>query len=263
MSRLLENVRFYPGEETNDPVFAEALAKLGDLYVNDAFGAAHRAHASTAGITKFVKQSAMGFLMEKEIQYLSDELAEPAKPFVVILGRLESFGQNRRDQSADGKSRHHFDLRRDGEHVFRRRRAFRLGAAGSKPDKLDLAREICSSWRKKKECAFSCRSIRWKRRKIEAGATARNTSRVSPTTRNHRRLAGGRYRPRHDHSFRRRNREGENHSLERTGRDFRDSGFRRRHDCDRRSAGAFQGHDDHRRRRFRHRGKTSRTRPTR
>src|SRR5256886_3543170 len=83
---LLENVRFHPGEENNDPAFAEALAKLGDLYVNDAFGAAHRAHASTAGITKFVKQSAMGFLMEKEIQYLSNELAKPAKPFVVILG---------------------------------------------------------------------------------------------------------------------------------------------------------------------------------
>ncbi|HEX8490898.1 MAG TPA: phosphoglycerate kinase, partial [Chthoniobacterales bacterium] len=75
---LLENVRFHPGEEANDPAFAEALAKLGDLYVNDAFGAAHRAHASTAGITKFLKQSAMGFLMEKEIQYLSHELAKPA-----------------------------------------------------------------------------------------------------------------------------------------------------------------------------------------
>src|SRR5438309_5931485 len=83
---LLENVRFNPGEEKNDAAFAEALAKLGDVYVNDAFGAAHRAHSSTAGITKFVKQSAMGFLMEKEIQYLSSELARPAKPFVVILG---------------------------------------------------------------------------------------------------------------------------------------------------------------------------------
>src|SRR5256885_4598799 len=83
---LLQNLRFQPGEEANDPEFAEALAKLGDLYVNDAFGAAHRAHASTAGITKFMKQSAMGFLMEKEIQYLSHELGKPAKPFVVILG---------------------------------------------------------------------------------------------------------------------------------------------------------------------------------
>lgn len=84
---LLENVRFHAEEEANDPNFAEALAKLGDgIYVNDAFGAAHRAHASTAGITRFVKQSAMGFLMEKELKYLHEELAQPAKPFLVILG---------------------------------------------------------------------------------------------------------------------------------------------------------------------------------
>ena len=74
---LLENVRFQPEEEANDPKFAEALAKLGDLYVNDAFGAAHRAHASTAGITKFVAQSAMGFLMEKELKYLRERTRQP------------------------------------------------------------------------------------------------------------------------------------------------------------------------------------------
>jgi phosphoglycerate kinase len=84
---LLENVRFYAGEEANDPQFAEALAKLSDgLYVNDAFGAAHRAHASTAGVTKFVRQAAMGFLMEKELKYLQEELDHPARPFLVILG---------------------------------------------------------------------------------------------------------------------------------------------------------------------------------
>ena len=84
---LLENVRFYAAEEANDPMFAESLAKLGDgLYVNDAFGAAHRAHASTAGIARFVRQAAMGFLMEKELKYLKEELANPAKPFLVILG---------------------------------------------------------------------------------------------------------------------------------------------------------------------------------
>jgi phosphoglycerate kinase len=84
---LLENVRFYAGEEANDPMFAESLAKLGDgLYVNDAFGTAHRAHASTAGIARFVRQAAMGFLMEKELKYLGEELDNPAKPFLVILG---------------------------------------------------------------------------------------------------------------------------------------------------------------------------------
>src|SRR5881398_3517516 len=83
---LLENVRFHPGEEANDPEFARALAELGDLFVNDAFGAAHRAHASTAGITKFVQKSAMGLLMEKELKHLHEELDHPGKPFVVIMG---------------------------------------------------------------------------------------------------------------------------------------------------------------------------------
>src|SRR5436305_3873624 len=83
---LLENVRFQPEEEANDPKFAEALAKLGDVYVNDAFGTAHRAHASTAGITKFVAKSAMGLLMEKELKHLREGLDKPAKPFVVVLG---------------------------------------------------------------------------------------------------------------------------------------------------------------------------------
>src|SRR5437667_7273590 len=83
---LLENVRFHPGEEANDPEFAKTLSELSDLYVNDAFGAAHRAHASTAGITKFVQKSAMGLLMEKELKHLRDELQGPARPFVVVLG---------------------------------------------------------------------------------------------------------------------------------------------------------------------------------
>src|SRR6266705_1756757 len=74
---LLENVRFQPEEEANDPKFAEALAKFGDIYVNDAFGAAHRAHASIVGVTKFIPQSAMGFLLEKELKYLHEELDTP------------------------------------------------------------------------------------------------------------------------------------------------------------------------------------------
>jgi phosphoglycerate kinase len=83
---LLENLRFHPEEEANDSKFAEQLASLCDVYVNDAFGSAHRAHASTEGITKFVKQSAAGFLMERELRYLMDALSNPRRPFVVILG---------------------------------------------------------------------------------------------------------------------------------------------------------------------------------
>jgi phosphoglycerate kinase len=83
---LIENVRFYEQEEANDPEFAQQLARLGDVYVNDAFGAAHRAHASTAGVAQYLSPAAMGLLMEKELQYLQDELAKPERPFLVILG---------------------------------------------------------------------------------------------------------------------------------------------------------------------------------
>ena len=83
---LIENVRFYEGEEANDPEFARQLAALGDVYVNDAFGAAHRAHASTAGVAQFLQPAAMGLLMERELKYLQDELATPDRPFLVILG---------------------------------------------------------------------------------------------------------------------------------------------------------------------------------
>jgi 3-phosphoglycerate kinase len=83
---LVENVRFFKEEEANDDSFAKALAKLGDIYVNDAFGAAHRAHASTAGVARYMPLAAMGLLMERELQYLKDELAEPERPFLVILG---------------------------------------------------------------------------------------------------------------------------------------------------------------------------------
>ncbi|MGC9943018.1 MAG: phosphoglycerate kinase [Verrucomicrobiota bacterium] len=87
---LLENVRYYNEEEANDPAFAEKLAKVGDIYVNDAFGAAHRAHASTEGVARFVTKrggkAAAGLLMERELKFLGDELESPARPFVVILG---------------------------------------------------------------------------------------------------------------------------------------------------------------------------------
>ncbi|ACO34607.1 MULTISPECIES: phosphoglycerate kinase [Acidobacterium] len=83
---LLENLRFHAEEEANDPEFARKLASLCEIYVNDAFGSAHRAHASTEGITHFVKQSAAGLLMEKELEYLGKALEAPAKPFVAIIG---------------------------------------------------------------------------------------------------------------------------------------------------------------------------------
>src|SRR6202142_3936020 len=83
---LLENLRFHAEEEANDENFSKQLAKLAEFYVNDAFGTAHRAHASTVGIMKFVQKSAAGLLMEKELQYLGRALQNPERPFVAILG---------------------------------------------------------------------------------------------------------------------------------------------------------------------------------
>lgn len=90
---LLENVRFHEGETKNDPVFAKELAGLGDVYINDAFGSAHRAHASTEGITKFIGICAAGYLMKKELDYLGTALANPGKPYCAILGGAKISGK--------------------------------------------------------------------------------------------------------------------------------------------------------------------------
>src|SRR5271166_170662 len=90
---LLENLRFHAEEEANDPKFAAELASLADVYVNDAFGSAHRAHASTEGITHFLKPAVAGLLMEKEITYLGKALEAPEKPFVAIIGGAKISGK--------------------------------------------------------------------------------------------------------------------------------------------------------------------------
>lgn len=90
---LLENLRFHAEEEANDPAFSKAIAALADVYVNDAFGSAHRAHASTEGITHYLKPSVAGLLMEKEITYLGKALEAPEKPFVAIIGGSKISGK--------------------------------------------------------------------------------------------------------------------------------------------------------------------------
>jgi len=90
---LLENLRFHKEEEKNDEAFAKSLASLGDIYINDAFGTAHRAHASTAGVAKFIKQCAAGYLMKKEIDYLGRAVENPLRPFVAILGGSKISGK--------------------------------------------------------------------------------------------------------------------------------------------------------------------------
>lgn len=90
---LIENLRFYKQEEKNDPEFAKKLARYGDIYVNDAFGTAHRAHASTEGVTHYIDTCAAGYLMEKEIQYLSEAVNNPKKPLCAILGGSKISGK--------------------------------------------------------------------------------------------------------------------------------------------------------------------------
>ncbi len=90
---LLENVRFHPEEEKNDPGFAQQLAALGDLYVDDAFGTAHRAHASTEGVARLKRPAVAGFLIERELKYLGQALDQPKRPFVAILGGAKISGK--------------------------------------------------------------------------------------------------------------------------------------------------------------------------
>src|SRR5881392_1170189 len=145
---LLENVRFHPGEEKNDPAFAESLAKLGDLYVNDAFGAAHRAHASTAGITKFVPKPAMGLLMEKELRYLHEELDRPGKPFVVIMGGAKVSDKigvlkalmEKADTILIGGAM---------ANTFFKAQGISIGASRVEADKVDLANELLALAKKR------------------------------------------------------------------------------------------------------------------
>jgi phosphoglycerate kinase len=90
---LLENLRFHPEEEANDSAFAQKLAALAEMYVNDAFGTAHRAHASTEGVTHFLRPAVAGFLMQKELEYLGGALDQPKRPFVAVLGGAKISGK--------------------------------------------------------------------------------------------------------------------------------------------------------------------------
>jgi phosphoglycerate kinase len=138
---VLENVRFHAGEEKNDPAFAKALAELGDVYVNDAFGAAHRAHASTAGIAEHVPQAAMGLLMEKELEYLDGELENPSRPFLVILGGAKVSDKigviKALMEKADG-----FLIGGAMAYTFYRALCIPTGKSRVEADKVDLAAEL-------------------------------------------------------------------------------------------------------------------------
>src|SRR5207253_6406665 len=176
---LLENLRFQPEEEANDPKFAEGLAKLSDgIYVNDGFGAAHRAHASTVGVTKFVAQSAMGFLMEKELKYLHEELDNPAKPFVVVMG-----GAKVSDKIGVLKA-----LIEKADTIlicgamantFFKAQGIPIGASRVEADKVDLANELVALAKKRDvKLVLSVDAII--AQEVRAGAPSRESGRLTP-----------------------------------------------------------------------------------
>lgn len=177
---LLENLRFDAREEANDPVFAEALAKLGDLYVNDAFGTAHRAHASIAGVTKVVAKSAMGLLMEKELKYLGDELEQPERPFVVILGGAKVSDKIGVIKALMEKA-DVFLIGGAMAYTFFKAMGIPTGKSRVEADKLDLARELLDL-AKTKTVKFLLPLDNIETQEFKADATTRNTQEHSTAT---------------------------------------------------------------------------------
>jgi len=139
-SLLLENLRFHAEEEANDPAFSKELAKLCDYYVNDAFGSAHRAHASTEGITHHVEKSAAGLLMEKELEYLGKALTHPQKPFVAILGGAKVSDKIGVIQHLMGKV-DAFLIGGGMAYTFLKAQGQEIGKSLLEADKIDLAKQ--------------------------------------------------------------------------------------------------------------------------
>ena len=138
---LLENLRFHPEEEKNDEAFARELASLADVWVNDAFGTAHRAHASTAGMAAFVKEKAAGFLIQKEVDYLGKALGSPARPFVAIVGGAKVSDKIKVLENLIAKA----DAVCIGgamAYTFLEAQGVKVGKSLVEKDKLDLARQI-------------------------------------------------------------------------------------------------------------------------
>jgi phosphoglycerate kinase len=140
-SLLLENLRFHPEEEANDEKFSKQLASLADFYINDAFGTAHRAHASTVGITKFVQKSAAGLLMEKELSYMGKALQLPEDPFIAILGGAKVSDKIGVIQNLMGKV-NTLIIGGAMAYTFLKAQGQKVGKSRVEEDKLDLARQL-------------------------------------------------------------------------------------------------------------------------
>ncbi|MBA4250441.1 MAG: phosphoglycerate kinase [Chlorobiaceae bacterium] len=138
---LLENLRFYDNEEKNDPEFAKKLSELGDVYVNDAFGSAHRAHASTEGITKYISIAVAGLLMEKELNYLGQAVTNPKRPYCAILGGAKISGKIDVINNLFGK----VDTLIIGggmAFTFYKAKGYEIGSSLLEEEKVELAKEI-------------------------------------------------------------------------------------------------------------------------
>jgi len=138
---LLENLRYHPEETANDPGFARDLARLGDVYVNDAFGTAHRAHASTQGVTRHMDQCAAGYLMVKELAYLGNVIQSPEKPFVAVLGGAKISGKI--DVIAHLLDKvDHILIGGGMAYTFFKAKGHAIGTSLLEEDRLDLARDL-------------------------------------------------------------------------------------------------------------------------
>ncbi|HOJ37718.1 MAG TPA: phosphoglycerate kinase [Ignavibacteriales bacterium] len=146
---LLENLRFYAEEEKNDPEFAKKLAELGDIYVNDAFGAAHRAHASTEGVTKYFDMNVSGFLMQKELDFLSKAILNPERPYVAIIGGAKISGKidviNNLMDKVDT-----LIIGGGMAYTFFKAMGLEIGKSLLEADKIDVAKEVLKKAEEKK-----------------------------------------------------------------------------------------------------------------
>ena len=243
---LLENLRFHAEEEENDPAFAKQLASLADVYVNDAFGSAHRAHASTEGITKFVPQAASGYLMKKELDYLGDALGNPKRPFVAIIGGSKVSGKidviknllPRVDKLLIGGGM---------TYTFLKAQGLEIGKSIVENDKLDLARSLLADAGGKLVLGTDC--VVTDKLDFKGRTVGRDQGRRQE--RHPRRLGSGRHRSRDRRRVHADDPGRQDHRLERPGRRVRDRRDRQGHDRRRRGAGQGDGRrrDHHHRRR--------------
>ena len=252
---LLENLRFHPEEEKNDAAFARQLASLTDVYVNDAFGAAHRAHASVEAITHVVGKAAAGLLMEKELEYLGRVLTSPDRPLVAILGgakvsdKLEVIQNflSRVDRLIIGGAM---------AYTFLKSRGLPVGRSLVEDEKIDVARDI-ETKAKARGLQLGLPVDHVVAAKIEARRTERNVGCGRPEDR---RSHGSRHRAEDDRSICGLDPRREDSRLERPDGGVRGSRFREGHRSCRRSRGLRERHHHRRRRRFDRRGESGRGR---